>query len=315
MNSIAVGIDVSKARLEVCLASEGGVRRLAFFNDGPGIRELVATCPPGCAVHLEATGGYERPVRRALQASGFDVRVHNPRRTRRFADLQGVSAKTDRLDAEVLSQAGALKAPARPKSAEQEELCDLSRHVQTLKGELAGHRKRAQCFGLTNAMLANLRRLDRALAKEIARLEAQYESVVRKSSRARDYELAQTVPCVGPGLARVLSAELPEDLANWNGRQIGSLAGVAPIDDESGEKARPSRVGGNANARLKAALYMPAMVAVQRQEWAKGLYARLRAKGKVHRQAIVAVMRRLLMKVLAVLRRGSAWSAEPPVRA
>lgn len=311
MESIAVGIDVSKDHLDVCLGSHQGSERFRVGNDAGGISKILARMPAGATAHFEATGGYERLAKRMLVAAGFEVRIHNPRRIRRFADVQGVTAKTDKLDARVLSQASMLNAPAPAKSCEQEELCDLSRTIQLLKKELAGHRKRRGAPVLSKTLQREFDRMIRVREKEILRMETLYRNAVKATSRCKAYELAQTVRCVGPALARVVSAEFPSDLSNWNKRQIASLAGVAPMDCSSGKTTKTSSVGRHGNVHLKAALYMPALVAVRREEWARILYAKLRAKAKSHRQSIVAVMRRLLIHVFAVLKRGSAWMPEP----
>ena len=240
MKSISVGIDVAKDNLVFCVR-EGDTEELGKAkNDASGIRKLISRLPREAKVHVEATGGYERLVKRALVEAGFEVAVHNPRRIRRFADVQGVSAKTDELDASVLSQASVLKAPAPAKSSEQEELCDLSRLIQRLKKQLAGHRKRLGTPGLSKALQRELRRLIRTREREVERLEAQYVQLVKGSSRSKAYELALTVPCVGPALAQVTSAELPDDLTRWNKRQIASLAGLAPMDKASGKSRKPS---------------------------------------------------------------------------
>ena len=115
---------------------------------------------------------------------------------------------------------------------------------------------------------------------------------------------------MGPATARVLLCELPEDLPERTPAQICSYCALAPLDDSSGARRGPARLG-QGNRRVKAALYMAAMCAVRTQRWAKELYARLRSKGRAHQQAICAVMRRLLLRAVAVLKRGSPWKDEP----
>lgn len=309
MKSIAVGIDVSKDTLEVFAQ---GVA-LQVKNDPEGIQRLLAILPPEASFNLEASGGYEREVKKALQESGRKVKVHNPRRIRRFADVQGYSAKTDRLDAKVLSQADNLKASSG-KDEEQEHLCDLSRYIQKLKERLAADRKTLKKSRLSPVVARHLKRQIAGYEKEIQSLEKEYVEKVKASSRASGYKMLLSVPCIGPVLARILSAELPKDFTGWDKRKIAAYAGLAPMDNASGSRTKTSRLARNANMHIKGGLYMPARAAAQKQPWAKDLYARLMARGKTTRQAIVAVMRQLLIRGFVVMRRGSAWQAEPPMR-
>lgn len=312
MKSIAVGIDVSKETLDVFFTWEGKPKSFTLPNQESPIRKLAAQLPQGATINMEATGGYERKLKNILQQTGFDVRVHNPRRVRRMADVQGIGAKIDKLDAKVLAACGQmLKAPARAKTDEQEHLSDTSRIIQSLKDELTGHKKRLGKPGLSKSLIADLKRIISHREAEIKRLEAKYVAQVQQSSRAEMYALLRSVGDVGPCLGRVLSAELPDELSDWNARQLAALAGLAPMDHASGKSTRRSRTSSHGNMRIKAALYMPALCAKRHQPWARDMYARLRAKGKCHRLAMVAIMRKLLLMAVAVVKRGSAWMAEP----
>ncbi len=115
-----------------------------------------------------------------------------------------------------------------------------------------------------------------------------------------------SVPGVGPVTACAVVAELPDDLSGVSTAQAAAYAGLAPLDDSSGKRDGPKTVG-RGNARLKAALYMPALGLVRRPGWARDLYTRLKDKGRRHQAAIVAVMRKLLTRVVAVLKRGTPW--------
>jgi transposase len=144
--------------------------------------------------------------------------------------------------------------------------------------------------------------------------EKQFVALVKASSLAEKYQLALSVPHVGPCLARIAVCELPENLHSWSIRQLSCYAGLAPIDDSSGKKTMPARVPKHKNVHLKAGTYMPAMGAMQKEAWAARTYFRLRARGLKHEQAIVPIMHKLLFHIVAVLKRGSAWQAEPPRR-
>ena len=138
--------------------------------------------------------------------------------------------------------------------------------------------------------------------------------MVKESSLKERYELALTVPRVGVNLARVAICELPQDLERWSIRQISSYAGVAPLDDQSGRKNLPAKLPKHKNPHLKGALYMPAMGLIMHHPWAKTAYTRLRSRGLTHQQALIPIMHKLLFHLVAVLKRGSAWQAEPPQR-
>ena len=306
-----VGVDVAKDELVVEWEHLGKVRRSIFSNSVSGFAELICWLGDVPArVSMESSGGYERGVRHALEAACYTVQVHNPRRVRRLAQGLGLTAKTDALDARALARASSICPAAPTRSKEREELAEISRTIAQLTKERSDHLRRLAPNWVSPAVRSTLEELVGSLTKAIAELEALYKKLVHAGVLSQRHKLALSVPCVGPKLARVLTSELPEDLSRWTIRQLASYVGLAPKDNASGRRVGPSRIGVG-NTHLKAALYMPALTAVQRQAWAGELYARLKAKGKAHQQAIVAVMRRLLTMCLAVLKRGSAWQPEP----
>lgn len=309
MNSVSaqVGIDVCKDHLDVSI---DGSKPFRVANSPEGCELLVGRLPAGSTIHVESTGGYERIPRRFLTQAGFLVKVHDPFRVRRMAQAKARRGKTDALDAKHLAQAGPDLLAQQEKSPEREKLCDLSRLIDQLKGTATSMKLRAALPGLDAFAKTTLIEVAKNLSSHIRALEKEFVRRVKHSPLKAKYELALTVPGVGPCLARVAACELPEDLCAFTIPQLTSYAGVAPIDDESGKSRKPARIR-RGNSRIKAALYMPALSCMSLQPWAKDLYARLRARGRVHQQAAVAVMRKLLMRILAVLQRGSAWKAEP----
>ena len=315
MKSITrVGIDASKDRLDI-LIDRPHNRRRSFSNDTGGIDQLKAELVDGpYLVAIEASGRYEALVRHELEAAGHQVKLQNPRQVRRLAEGMGTQAKTDLIDAQILARTAELCAPNEPRTKEREMLGDLSRAIECLKLERSGHLKRIQVPGYAPQAAKALKRVATALGREIAKLEAEFVRMVKASSLAQRFALAQTVPCVGPNLARIAVCELPQDLEKWSIRQLSCYAGVAALDDQSGKKNLPPRVPKHKNVHLKAALYMPAMGLIMRHAWAKQTYSRLRTRGLTHQQAIVAIMHKLLFHLVAVLKRGSAWQAEPPTK-
>ncbi len=300
-----IGIDVSKAHLDVSI-DQGKVFRTP--NTDEGFRQLLQKLPAESHVHLESSGGYERRVRRALRQAGHNVSTHDPLKVRRIAQAGPRRGKTDALDARLLSRAGSLL-PAQPeKSPEREALCDLSRAIDSLKDDVAKLKVQSKAPELDPVVQEAYARVIRSTGLEIEKLEQEFKRRVKTSGQAERYKLALSVPGVGPSLARVAVSELPEELGTT--AQTASYAGVAPLDRQSGQTRQPSRIG-RGNSRLKAALYMPALSCVRRFDWAKDHYARLRARGRTHQQAMVAVMRRLLVRLAAVLKRGSPWQDAP----
>jgi transposase len=314
MNSTApqVGIDVSKDELFASV-DEGKPKR--FSNCESGCDSLKDFLPEGSVIHVEATGGYERLVCRQLRKGGFKVHVHNPYKAKRMAQGIGKKAKTDPVDAIGLSTHGHLLPDQEPKSPLREDLTDISRTIDSLKSVIADLKKQVQKPLLDQDAKAALEASAKDLAKRIAALEKRFLVRVKASETiSLQLELARSVPTIGPAAARACVCELPQDLTERTAAQISSYAGLAPIDDTSGKKAKPARIG-RGNLHLKGAFYMPAMCAISRYAWAKDIYARLRAKGRTHQQAIVAVMRRLLVRVVSVLKRGTPWKDEDPTRA
>jgi transposase len=309
-----LGMDVGKNLVVVRKILEGRRQDRSFSNDPEGMDHLKKWLEGyGGVASVEASGGYERLLVRTMQGGAWRVDVHNPRRIRRLAQGLGIEAKTDPLDAGVLAVASRVSQPAPPKSEDQETLADISRTIEQLTRDRSDNLKRLRRSWISPEVREALERVCASMTESIRLLEKEFRAKLRASRFKERSKLAQTVPSVGPVLARVLVSELPEDLSRFTPKQVCSYCGVAPMDDSSGKRHGRKHVRGG-NKRVKAALYMPAINAIQRQDWAAKLYSGLLAKGKTHQEAIVAVMRRLLLRVLSVLNRGSAWQTEPPLR-
>jgi transposase len=300
------GIDVAKDHLDVHLHPAGDAFRAA--NDDEGIAGLVArlgAAGPALVV-LEATGGYQNPVVAALGAAGLPVAVVNPRQARRFAEGHGRLAKTDRIDAATLALFAAQVRPeARPQpgAAAQEFAALLARRRQLLQMRLAEQQRLAAAAG---RIAKDLRAHIAYLTRQLDRLEADLDAAVRSSPlwRERD-ELLRSVPSVGPQVARVLLAELPE-LGTASGRQLAALVGLAPFARDSGRLRGRRRIFGG-RAAVRAALYMAALVAVRFNAPLRAFYRRLIERGKAKKVALIAVARRLLGILNAVVRHRTPW--------
>ena len=306
--SSSIGIDVAKDWLDV---SVSGGKATRYTNSPEGCEQLAKSLPTPCVVHLEHSGGYERLVVRHLKAVGVEVQTHTPTRVKRMSQALVGKAKTDPLDAMNLARIGGMLPVPATKSTERVSLGDLSRSIEQLKKTAAEYLTRAKAPELDSLVREAYQKVIWQLKTQAQNLEKEFVQRVKASSLSDTYKLALSIKGVGNGLARVCTCEFPEDLKERTPAQICSYSGLAPIDNSSGHRKGNARLG-KGNSRIKAALYMPALGAIQNQSWAKELYAKLRAKGNAHHQAIVAVMRRLLVRIVAVLKRGSSWEDEPP---
>jgi transposase len=231
---VHVGIDVSKARLDVCVMPEG--RAFAVTNDQAGIDELLerlGQLRPGLVV-LEASGKHERPAAAAIAACGIAVTVVNPRQARDFAKAIGRLAKTDKIDAEVLARFAGAVGP-RPSVMPDEE-------AQLLQAILARRRQLLEMLVAENYRLQmapgpvakRIRAHVRWLEKELSRTDGELDEVIEASTVFRENEaLLRSVPGVGPVLARTLPAELPE-LGTLSHKRLCALGEVAPFNRDFG---------------------------------------------------------------------------------
>ena len=309
---VFVGIDVSKAYLDVAERPGGGATRVR--NDEVGITQLVdqVTAVRPTLIVLEATGGLEAPVVAALAAAGLTVAVVNPRQVRDFAKATGRLAKTDALDAQVLAHFAAVIRPqSRPlPDAERQALAALlTRRRQVLEMLVAEQQRRGSA---AVALRARVEVHIAWLRQERDTLDAELRQQVRRSPAWRDDDdLLQSVPGVGPVLATTLIADLPE-LGQLDRKQIAALVGVAPLNCESGI-LRGRRIIWGGRAQVRAALWMGALVAVQHNPVLRAFYARLLAAGKPKKVALTACMHKLLTILNALLRRRTPWQPIGPV--
>jgi len=306
MDAIVVGIDVSKDRLDVHVRPAGTV--LGYSRDAAGIEGLVGELVRLAAqlVAVEATGGFETVVAASLAAAGLPVVVVNPAQVRAFARAIGQRAKTDPIDAQVIAHfAAATNPPVRPlPDTATQALADLvARRRQIIQMIVAeGQReKRASARAKKSIM-----RMLKTLRSELSELDAEIDETVRGSPLWCEKEdLLASVPGVGHTIARTMLAELPE-LGSLDRRQIAALAGLAPFTRQSGQWRGKSFIGGG-RASVRTALFMGAMAAVRWNQTLRIFHHRLRAAGKPKMVAIIAVARKLLTILNAILRDKTPW--------
>ena len=310
--SVVVGIDVSKDWLDVFLHPGG--ERLRVENDTAGIHRLRTCCLAAAAklVVMEATGRYHRAAHVCLHAAGVPVAVINPYRSRRFADVLGRLAKTDEIDAEVLARFAAVMepAPTDPPSNAMARITEMTvARRQMVRERLALESRRSQ------ASLDLIRdQIDERIEpcrRQCKALDTELRVLVRAERQiARRFEILTSIPGIGPTTAATLLSDMQE-LGAANAAEVSALAGVAPMNRDSGTMRGRKMIRGGRIA-VRNVLYMAATVAVRWNPGLKAFYERLRKTGKPFKVAITAVMRKLLILANALLTEDRTWSPTPP---
>jgi transposase len=259
-------------------------------------------------VVLEATGGYEGLVAAALAGKQLPVAVVNPRQVRDFAKGLGILAKTDRIDARVLARfAEAAKPEPRPlPTPEAKELEEfLGRRRQIV--DMLTMEKNRLSIASTETMRKSLKKHIVWLEEALRRADDDVDRAIKASPAWREQEdLLRSVPGIGPVSARTLLAELPE-LGRLDRREIAALVGVAPMNRDSGT-FHGLRTCWGGRARVRQVLYMAALAAVRGNPVIRRTYRALRTRGKKHKVALVACMRKLLTILTAMVRDRTRWS-------
>ena len=297
-STIFVGIDVSKDRLDVAVLPGGEV--FAVARDAAGLDALAARLAPlaPAAVALEATGGFETVVAATLGAAGLPVVVVNPAQVRAFGRALGQRAKTDPIDARLIAAFAAATRPAiRP----------LPDEATTRLADLIARRRQIIAMMVAERRLQrSITRLLEALQRELSELDTEIDGDVRSSPAWRENEdLLTSVPGIGHTIARTMIAELPE-IGQLDRRQIAALAGLAPWTRQSGQWKGRSFIGGG-RACVRAALHMGAVTAIRHNPALKAFRDRLIAAGKPKMVALVAVARKLLTILNAIIRDRTPW--------
>jgi transposase len=304
-----VGIDVSSQRLDVDMVPVS-----QFFsepNNEDGIASLTAHLQAlnPQIVLLEATGGYELPVAYALYEAGLPVVIMNPKPVRHFAKALGKLAKTDKLDAQILARyAQMVQPPVRPlKDPEQLELGNLMTRRRQLQGMIGmEENRRRTCTprvrGNIDQHLAYLRQLLKDLDREI------HDAIRRSPLWHESSDILKSVVGIGPKVSASLIAEMPE-LGTFAGPQASALAGLAPMNRDSGQYRGQRKIQGGRPA-VRQALYMAALVASRHNPVIREFYQRLRLAGKPPKVALTACMRKLLVILNAMLKNRTYWNPQ-----
>jgi transposase len=304
-----IGIDVSKETLDIAKGSNGLPWQITYSPSDVQyfVKSLCRESVKGVVV--EATGGWEKRVVKALKRAGIAVMVMNPRRIRDFAKAAGRLAKTDRIDARMLALFGERMQPEERQAAEpaeeaQRALFDRRRQLNDM---LTQERNRLHL--VPKELHKDIQEHVEWLRKQLKALDERIARAMEADPvwKAKDAVLRQTVG-VGPNLSLGLLGAVPE-LGHLNRRKIAALVGVAPFNCDSGKHIGERHIVGGRRG-VRNALYMATLAAIRFNSVIHAYYERLRAKGKLFKVAIVACMRKLLVYLNARMRQHLALHTE-----
>ena len=304
-----VGIDVSKHHLDIFDEAVGVPERIA--NATQAITQLVARWRCDALVVFEATGVYDRELREALRQAGIRFARINPARARDFARASGQLAKTDPIDARMLAAFARAMTPATEQVATpaRNALARLAKRRDQLVSMRAQEKNR-RSEAEDRAMAERIGRLIDLLDHEIEEIEADISALIKAEQEiADDAQLMRSLPGVGPVACMQLIAQMPE-LGHVGPKQVAALAGLAPFNVDSGTYRGKRKIGGG-RKRVRDALYMAALNAVRRADPFKAFYNRLRQAGKPAKLALIAVARKLLTVLNAMMRDRKPYKIVP----
>jgi len=307
--AVYVGVDVAKHILDLAVHNSKETRQ--FNNDHKGIasaKRYIAGLRPAKII-LEATGKYEIPLVAELQANHLPVVIVNPRQVRDFARATGVLAKTDRIDARILALFGLQVQPEvrlLPDQKTRELSSFLARRRQLIEMLTAENNRLLQAdINIRPGIKIHIAWLEEAISTINDYLDQQIQS---SPSWLEKDNLLKSVPGVGKVVSTTLLIELPE-LGNLSRRKIAALVGVAPLNRDSGT-LRGKRTVWGGRAKLRAVLYMAALVGVRHNPVIAAFYERLLKAGKAKKVALVACMRKLLTILNAMIRSKTVWKVD-----
>jgi len=306
-----VGIDVSKAVLDIAVAPTGEVWSVANSTDGMQqlVSKLVEISPR--LIVLEATGGLERRAVAALAGASLPVVAVNPRQVRDFAKATGRLAKTDAIDASVLALfADRIRPQVRPlRDEETQELEALVVRRRQVVDMITAEKNRLAAAPPSKRVRTAIGKTIKWLQKQLDETDSDLDDAVKGSPiwRERD-NLLRSVPGIGKVLSRTMLSLVPE-LGTLGKKQLAALVGVAPMNWDSG-KQRGRRCIWGGRAHVRAVLYMGALVAARFNPVIRAFHARLIAAGKLPKVALVACMRKLLTILNAIVRDRTPWTRE-----
>jgi len=304
---VFVGIDVSRDQLDVHVRPSNEALRVAYDEDGLAdlVRQLGELAPT--LIVLEGSGGLESRVVAVLGTRGLPVVVINPRQVRDFARATGELAKTDRIDAAMLSLfAERIRPPVRalPDDAVREFESLLTRRRQLIDMVSA---ERHRLHSARASVRKQIEKHIQWLERQLSQIDRDLDTAIADSPlwKARE-DLLRSAPGVGNVVSRTLIGHLPE-LGALNRKEIAKLVGVAPLADDSGRRHGPRHIWGG-RSEVRTVLYMAALVASRHNPVIRSHYQHLLARGKARKLALTACMRKLLVILNAMVRSNQPWS-------
>lgn len=303
-----VGVDIAKASFDLVQHETGEYRKFQY-NDTEVekcVKWLVSLKPS--LVLMEATGGYETVLLNELLANSLPAKVINPKRIRDFAKAMGKLAKTDKIDAAVIAEYAATFQPPPQKNVDElaEKIKGLAarrRQLVAMRTQEKNRREHVRDKGIAKSIKAMIALMD----KEIAKIDKQIKSDIDQSPKLKKKaELLKSMPGIGSQTAMLLSCQLPE-LGLLNRRQIAALAGLAPMNRDSGQ-FRGRRMIGGGRGHIRQLLYMPTLAAIRHNPKIANYYQGLLARGKIKMVAVAAAMRKMLTILNSMAANGSPWN-------
>lgn len=305
---IFVGVDVSKSHLDVFVPDTGVLTRAK--NNESEIDELCQSLVKKklpVMVVMEATGGFERLLLHGLAKHQIEMAVVNPRRVRDFAKGIGIDAKTDAIDARIISQYATVAKPnpaAMKSDSEQKHSALVTRRNQLQ--ELINQENNRLKLSWDEDAKASIREVLEVLKKQLKSIDSQLSTMLANDAENhRTIEILGSVKGVGPVTISTILAELPE-LGALNRREVAKLVGVAPINRDSGNKSGKRFIGGG-RGHVRRVLYMATLVALRHNQAIKAFYTHLKSRGKASKVAIVACMRKLITILNQLIKMNQLW--------
>ncbi len=303
-----VGIDVAKKTFD--LNFSGNKKVYHFKYDQAGIEKCIEQLTKNqvVLVVLEATGGYERQLLVALKSADLPVARVNPRKVRDFARAQGITAKTDAIDARVIADYAALFQPPQADTQDDNslKLKDLvARRKQLIAMRVAENNRVEHAYN--QSVRQSIQQMIETINEQIARLDKEIDDTIDSTPQLkRKAEIIQSVTGLGQKTSSMLIAEMPE-LGHCTRGQIAALTGTAPMNRDSGQ-LRGKRMTGGGRTQVRTGMFMATLVAVQHNQKLKNFYQRLLENGKAKMTALIAVMRKLLVILNAMIRKNQLWN-------
>jgi len=316
LSTVVLGVDIAKLKFDVCLIKENGkTKHKVFANAKHGFEQLVAWLSSHQAdslhVCLEATGSYGEALALYLFDAGYRVSVVNPAQVKAFAASRLTRTKTDKVDAELIARFCQAQEPQtwKPPVPAVRELQALVRRLESLIEMRVAEENRLSSGISVDAVRYSLEAHIGYLIAEIKQTEtAIREHLDNHPDLKEQSELLDSIPGIAQTTAALLLAEITDFKQYQSARQVAAYAGLVPRERRSGSSVRGrtclSKIG---NARLRKALYFPAMTALRCssffQAWASGM----RERGKSKMAVIGAAMRKLIHLAYGVLKTGKPF--------